>query len=95
MSPKRPDFVSYHAAADRPGSALRRPVTLLDLPPDTARAGLISAGVPPPQADALMMFFDGIRAGNIYPPTQTVAELLDRRATSLDDWLTHTTSLPH
>jgi hypothetical protein len=70
-------------------------VTQVDLPLDTARAGLTSAGVPPPQADALMMFFDGIRAGNIYPPTQTVAELLGRPATTLDDRLTHTTSLPH
>ena len=30
-----------------------------------------------------MMFFDGIRTGNVYPPTQTVAELLGRPATTL------------
>jgi uncharacterized protein YbjT (DUF2867 family) len=87
-----PELVRYHDAAERLGTALGRPVALVDLPPDTARAGLIAAGVPPPQADALMMFFAGVRTGNVYPPTQTVAELLGRPATSLDDWLAHTTS---
>lgn len=38
-------------------------------------------------AQALLMLFDGIRARNIYPPTQSVAELLGRPATTLDDWL--------
>jgi uncharacterized protein YbjT (DUF2867 family) len=84
-----PEFVTYPDAARRLGGALGRPVTVVDLPRDTARGGLISAGVSEPQADALMMFFDGIRAGNVYPPTHTVAELLGRPAHTLDDWLTH------
>ena len=33
------------------------------------------------------MLFDGIRAGKVYPPTQTVADLLGRPGRSLDDWL--------
>jgi uncharacterized protein YbjT (DUF2867 family) len=84
-----PEFITYPDAAQQLSIALGRPVTVVDLPRDTARAGLISAGVPPPQADALTMFFDGIRAGNVYPPTQTVAELLGRPAVTLADWLTH------
>lgn len=82
-----PEFVSYAHAAERLGKAIGTAVKLVDVRGDTARAGLLSAGLPPSQADALLMLFDGIRAGKVYPPTQTVAELLGRPARSLDDWL--------
>ena len=58
-----------------------------NVPRDEARAGLLCAGLPSSQADALLMLFDGIRVGKVYPPTQTVADLLGRPARSLDDWL--------
>ena len=69
------------------GKAIGTPVKLVDVPRDAARADLLSAGLPASQADALLMLFDGIRAGKVYPPTQTVADLLSRPGRSLDDWL--------
>ena len=68
------------------------PGPLVDVPRDAARADLLSAGLPASQADALLMLFDGIRAGKVYPPTQTVADLLGRPARSLDDWLADLTT---
>ena len=65
---------------------------LVDGPRDAARADLLNAGLPSSQADALLMLFDGIRAGKVYPPTQTVADLLGRPARSLDDWLADLTT---
>ena len=82
-----PERVSYADAAGRLGKAIGTPVKLVDVPRDAARADLLSAGLPSSQADALLMLFDGIRAGKVYPPTQTVADLLSRPGRSLDDWL--------
>ena len=55
--------VSYADAAGRLGKAIGTPVKLVDVPRDAARADLLSAGLPSSQADALLMLFDGIRAG--------------------------------
>lgn len=82
-----PERVSYADAAGRLGKAIGTPVKLVDVPRDAARADLLSAGLPSSQADALLMLFDGIRAGKVYPPTQTVADLLSRPGRSLDDRL--------
>ena len=62
------------------------PGPLVDVPRDAARADLLSAGLPSSQADALLMLFDGIRAGKVYPPTESVADLLGRPARILDDY---------
>ena len=48
---------------DRLGKAIGAPVKLVDVPRDAARADLLTAGLPSSQADALLMLFDGIRAG--------------------------------
>ena len=82
-----PERVSYADAAGRLGKAIGTPVKLVDVPRDATRADLLSAGLPSSQADALLMLCDGIRAGKVYPPTQTVADLLGRPGRSLDDWL--------
>ena len=68
------------------------PGPVVDVPRDAARADLLSAGLPASQADALLMLFDGIRAGKVYPPTQTVADRLGRPARGLDDWLADLTT---
>ena len=82
-----PERVSYADAAGRLGKAIGTPVKLVDVPRDATRADLLSAGLLSSQADALLMLCDGIRAGKVYPPTQTVVDLLGRPGRSLDDWL--------
>jgi uncharacterized protein YbjT (DUF2867 family) len=89
-----PQFVSFREAVGKLGGAIGRPLRYVDAPRDAARAGMISEGVPSSQADALLMLFDGIKAGNAYPPTATIAELLGRPARSFDEWLEdHTDAL--
>jgi uncharacterized protein YbjT (DUF2867 family) len=82
-----PQFVSFGEAVGKLGAAVGRPLRFIDVPRDAARAGMIAAGLPSSQADAVLMLFDGIKAGKAYPPTATIADLLGRPARTFDEWL--------
>jgi uncharacterized protein YbjT (DUF2867 family) len=82
-----PERLSYAEAVRKMAAATGKDLRLIDVPRETARAGLIAAGVPSAQADTLLGYFDGVRAGKIYPPTTTISELLGRPPRSFDDWL--------
>lgn len=89
-----PEPLRYAEAVRKMAEAIGRPLRLVDVPQDTARTGLIAAGVPIPQAETLLRHFDGVRSGQIYPPTMTITELLGRPARTFDDWLRdHVTDL--
>jgi uncharacterized protein YbjT (DUF2867 family) len=88
-----PKFISYPDALQRLAAAIGKPLKFVDVPKETARAGMLAAGVPSSQADAVLMLFDGIKAGKIYPPTTAIAELLGRPARSFDDWLADNAAL--
>lgn len=82
-----PNLVSYRDAVASLGAAIGRSLRFVDVPKEMARAGMMQAGLPSSQADAVLMLFDGIKAGKIYPPTATISELLGRPARSFDEWL--------
>jgi uncharacterized protein YbjT (DUF2867 family) len=82
-----PDLISYRDAVAKLGAAIGRRLRFVDVPKDTARAGMIEAGLPSSQADSVLMLFDGIKAGKVYPPTAAISELLGRPARSFDEWL--------
>lgn len=82
-----PASLRYRDAVEKIGAATGQPVFFVDLPEDVLRQGLIGAGIPPSQADALLLLFAAIKAGKTYPPTNAVAELLGRPARTFGDWL--------
>jgi uncharacterized protein YbjT (DUF2867 family) len=82
-----PEWLRYRDAVEKIGAATGAPIAFIDLPEEVLRQGLISAGIPSSQADAILMFLGAVKAGKIYPPTNVVAELLGRPARTFDDWL--------
>jgi uncharacterized protein YbjT (DUF2867 family) len=82
-----PEFISYPDAVQRLAATIGRPLKFVDVPKESARAGMLAAGLPSSQADAVLMMFDGIKAGKVYPPTTAIAGLLGRPARSFDEWL--------
>lgn len=82
-----PDFVSYPAMVETIANTIGLPLRFIDVSPDEARARMLAAGVPRTQADGLLLYFGGVRAGEIYPPTSTVADLLGRPPRGFDAWV--------
>ena len=82
-----PDFVSYRDMVGEIAAALGRGIELVDVPRELARDGMVAAGVPRLQAEGLLNYFDGVRAGQIYPPTTTIADVLGRPARPFDAWV--------
>jgi uncharacterized protein YbjT (DUF2867 family) len=82
-----PEYLSYVVMAEKIGVAIGVPVKLVDVPDTVARDGMVAAGVPAVQADGLVRYFSGAKAGKVYPPTSTFTELLGRSPRSFDEWL--------
>jgi uncharacterized protein YbjT (DUF2867 family) len=89
-----PNLISYRDAVAKLGAAIGRPLKFVDVPKEAARAGMIDAGLPSSQADAVLMMFEAIKTGKIWPPTAAISELLGRPAHSFDEWVSdHTSAL--
>lgn len=82
-----PAFVSYADMVRKIAVATSLPVKLVDVPGAAVRDGMVAAGVPLTQADGLVRYFEGAKAGKIYPPTATMGQLLGRPPRSFDDWV--------
>lgn len=82
-----PAFVSYAEMVRKIAAATGVPVSLVDVPSNVMRDGMVAAGVPLTQADGLMRYFEAAKDGKIYPPTATMADLLGRAPRSFDDWV--------
>lgn len=82
-----PEYLTYAAMISAIGDALGRPLELVDVPRDVALSGLLSAGVPATQAEGLMVYFDAVKAGRIYPPTTTIADILGRPPRRFEEWV--------
>lgn len=82
-----PEFLSYAEMMQKMAAAIGKPLKYVDVPEATAREGMLATGLPPAQADSLMSYFAGVKAGKIYPPTPTVADVLGRPARTFDEWL--------
>jgi uncharacterized protein YbjT (DUF2867 family) len=82
-----PEYLSYAAMVQKIADAIGKPLKLVDVTKEAALEGMLAAGVPATQAEGLLLYFDGVKAGKIYAPTPTVAELLGRLPRSFDDWV--------
>jgi uncharacterized protein YbjT (DUF2867 family) len=85
--PTGPEQLSYAEMVQKVAVAIDKPLQFVDVPEATAHKGMLAAGVAPAQATSLLRYFAGVKAGQAYPPTPTVAELLGRPARSFDEWL--------
>lgn len=82
-----PEMLSYDEMVQKMAAAIGKPLKFMDVPEATAREGMLATGLPSAQADSMLRYFAGVKAGKIYPPTSTVAELLGRPAHTFDEWL--------
>ncbi len=82
-----PAYLTYPDMVRKIGNAIGQPLRLVDVGRDVALKGMLAAGVPATQAEGLLTYFDAVRAGKIYPPTTTLAELLGRPPRSFDEWV--------
>jgi hypothetical protein len=65
----------------RMGAIIGKPLKLVDIPVAVAREGMVAAGIPASQAEGFLRYCEyGVKAGQNYSPTPTVAELLGRAA---------------
>lgn len=82
-----PELMSYAEMVQKMAAVIGRPLKFVDVPEAMAREGMLADGLPLALADSLLSYFAGVRAGKIYPPISTVADLLGRPAHTFDDWL--------
>ena len=82
-----PEGLSYSDVANKFGAALGKPVRYVQVSEQQARQGMISAGVPEWNADAILdlqHFYDAGKAGAI---SQDVERVTGRKATSFDQFV--------
>lgn len=82
-----PELLSYAEMVQKMSAAIGKPLKYADVPEATAREGMLATGVPPTLADSMLRYFAGVKAGQIYPPTGTVADVLGRPARTFDEWV--------
>jgi uncharacterized protein YbjT (DUF2867 family) len=82
-----PEFLTFHAMTARIASAIDQPLEMVDVPPEVAYQGMISSGVPDTQAQGIIRYFEAVRQGQVYPPTDTIQRLLGRQPRRFDDWI--------
>ncbi len=82
-----PEFLGFAEMVQQMAATIGKPLKYVDVPEATAREGMLASGVPPAVADSILRYFAGVKAGKIYPPTPTVAEVLGRPARTFDEWV--------
>lgn len=81
-----PEAITHHQMAEALGAAIGRPVRYVDVPPETARAGMLAAGLPDWLVDDLVTIAQSVARGHGGEPTDTVRRLTGREATSFVRW---------
>jgi uncharacterized protein YbjT (DUF2867 family) len=66
--------------------AIGKPVKYVDVPPEAARQGMLSAGMPPAYVEALVDLSAFLKANKADVVLPTVAQLLGRKAGTFDAW---------
>jgi uncharacterized protein YbjT (DUF2867 family) len=81
-----PEPLSFQEIIDKLSAFTGAPLVYVDVPEAAALEGMLSAGMPPKQAEAAAVFFAEVKAGKMVVQP-AVAEVLGRPARSFDDWL--------
>lgn len=66
--------------------ALGKPVKYVDVPPEAARQGMLSAGMPPAYVEALVDLSAFLRSGKADVVLPTVEQVLGRKAGTFEAW---------
>ena len=66
--------------------ALGKPVKYVNVPPETARQGMLSAGMPPAYVEAILDLSAFLASGKADVVLPTVEQVLGRKAGTFDDW---------
>jgi uncharacterized protein YbjT (DUF2867 family) len=78
--------LSFAQAADKISAATGRNVIYQDVPEETARRGMLAAGVHEDHVAFILRYFAAVRNRKMYPPTSAVADLLGRPPRTFDEW---------
>jgi uncharacterized protein YbjT (DUF2867 family) len=73
-----PEAITFERVANEIGAALGRPVPYVNVGDDDARQAMVSDGLPPMVADAIVAIFASQRAGSMADTTDTVRALTGR-----------------
>ncbi|MCY4724683.1 NAD(P)H-binding protein [Nocardioides sp. STR2] len=82
-----PAAVTHHEVAAALTAATGRHVSYVDVTPQDAVAGLVSAGVPEAGAREVVRVYDSLRRGDQSVPTHSVASVTGRAATPLAEFV--------
>jgi uncharacterized protein YbjT (DUF2867 family) len=82
-----PELLTMHDVVERFSRVLGRPVRYIDQPMDEFRARLKSINLPPWRIEAVVLELSALAAGVVDHTTDTMARLLGRPATSLEQFV--------
>ncbi|MDI1481341.1 SDR family oxidoreductase [Polyangium sp. y55x31] len=82
-----PEALSTAEQVAKISAAIGKPVAFVDVTEDAARDGMVKAGLPEVFIRAILEANAMVRAGRGADITNTVEELLGRKARTFDDWL--------
>lgn len=81
-----PEALSYKEVADKLSDAIGREVMYVDIPPDVARAGIISNGLPEWLADDLIGLYDMFSANEAAEVDPAVEQITGRPGRTIDEF---------
>lgn len=82
-----PEALSAAEQVAKIGAAIGKPLAFVDVTEDAAREGMVKAGLPEVYIRAILEAHAMVKAGRGADITNTVEELLGRKARTFDDWL--------
>lgn len=81
-----PEMLGFQEMTDKLAAFTGQKLVFADTPATATLGGLIQAGVPPKQAEAVVKFFGLVKAGRMKVEPM-IAEVLGRPARRFDDWI--------
>jgi uncharacterized protein YbjT (DUF2867 family) len=81
-----PELLSFQEMADKLSAFTGTPLVYVDVPQAAALEGMLNAGMPPKQAEAVVVYFGEVKAGRMVVQP-AVAEVLGRPGRSFEDWM--------
>lgn len=81
-----PEALSQAQIAEKLSAATGKPIQYVDLPPETAREGMLKAGLPPRLVEGLSQLVGAVRAGRMTGATPELERLLGRKPRTFDEW---------
>ncbi|HYU79737.1 MAG TPA: NmrA family NAD(P)-binding protein, partial [Vicinamibacterales bacterium] len=81
-----PEAITADQIASSISKATGQRIKYIDMPEEAMRQAMISSGMPPMMIEGLLNLWAAMKAGRLSDVTQTIPELLGRRARSFDQF---------